>query len=302
MSKIKINRDWELPESLATSEQTFWNRRKFLQALGISSATIGSGLMSKGMHAHTAEKAARGTTGPSKLAVNNHNFVEFSQWNAETTQLAQSLNTESWPITITGLVERTIQMEAGELIRLMQLQERIYRFRCIEGWSMVVPWSGFPLKELVKLVQPTAKARYIRFDSFLEPEIAPGQRQDDWHVWPYTEVLSMDEAVNELSFLATGVYGQDLPKEQGAPLRLVVPWKYAIKSIKSITRIEFMQERPETFWEIARPGECDFYCNVDPADPHSKLSQQQEILINSGDWQATQLYNGYAEQVASLYV
>ena len=308
MKHIKIKKPWDLTESQVTSEQAFWSRRKFLQSLSISG--IGSSALANGMFGEKTFAKMDGNflqgTEPVMTSSNEftgfHNFVEFSQWNAEVLQLAQSLDTSSWPVTISGMIENPMTVEAGELTKMMQLQQRIYRFRCIEGWSMVVPWSGFPLKRLIELAQPNNKARYVRFVSFYKPDIAPGQHQDDWYVWPYTEALSIEEANHDLSFIATGVYGKELPKEQGAPFRLIVPWKYAIKSIKSITSIEFIDKRPETFWEVARPGECDFNCNVDPNDPNSKFDQKREISIDTGDWQPTELYNGYAKQVSSLYI
>lgn len=307
MAYIKNKKSWELPEAEATNEQAFWSRRKFLQTMGIGSvggAAFANGLLTGQVstHIHKASlEESRPIITPQNNVTAHHNFVEFSQWNGEVNQLAQSLDTSSWPIKITGMIARPMTLEAGELINMMKLEQRVYRFRCIEGWAMVVPWSGFPLNRLLEVVQPERSARYVRFDSFYAPTIAPGQQQDDWHVWPYTEALSIEEASHELSFVATGAYGQNLPKEQGAPLRLVVPWKYALKSIKSITRIEFTDKRPRTFWELARSGECDFNCIVDPDDPHSKLSQQREILIDTGDCQSTQFCNGYAQQVSSLY-
>ena len=308
MTHIKIKKPWDLTESQVTSEQAFWSRRKFLQAVGISgvgSTTLANGILDGKTFTKMDGNFLQGTE-PVMTSLNElsgfHNFIEFSHWNAEVLELAQFLDTSSWPVTISGLIENPVTVEAGDLIKMMQLQQRIYRFRCIEGWSMVLPWLGFPLKRLIELAQPKSEARYVRFKSFYKPDIAPGQQHDDWHVWPYTEGLSIEEAKHDLSFIATGVYGKELPKKQGAPLRLVVPWKYGIKSIKSITSIEFVNTRPQTFWEVARPGECDFNCNVDPNNPNSKLDQQKEISIDTGDWKPTELYNGYAKQVSSLYI
>lgn len=305
MANIKIKKPWELAESQATHERAFWSRRKFLQSMGMGGMALGSGMTSGAVlipgRQHPTQGVVSTITPPDSLA-SHHNFVEFSQWSGEIPRLAQSLDTQSWPITIDGLVERPITLEAAELSRLMQREQRTCRFRCIEGWAMVVPWSGFPLNKLIALVQPQSQARYIRFDSFYEPQLAPAQQLNDWHVWPYTEVLSMSEAMHDLTFMATGAYGKDLPKEQGAPLRLVVPWKYAIKSIKSVTRIQFTDQRPKTFWEIAQPGQCNFNCNVGQDYPNSPIAQDREILLGTENWQPTQLYNGYGEEVASLYV
>lgn len=307
MALIRIKKPWEIPESHTTGEHRYLNRRKFLQALGIGS--IGGMSLTRDF----LQAGAFGPFDQSNIEYsqydetlrdqisNFNNFAEFSHWNAEVPDLTRSLDTDSWPITITGLVKKPLTLEASELLRLMDMEERSYRFRCIEGWSMVLPWSGFPLNKLLKLVQPESNARYVRFDSFHNPDVAPSQQVNDWYTWPYTEALTLEEAKNELTFIASGLFGKDLPKAQGAPLRLIVPWKYATKSIKSITRIEFTSKRPGTFWEAANPGVCDFHCNVNPTDTHANVPQAEEILINTGDWQTTLPYNGYAEWVSGLY-
>lgn len=301
MTSIKVARPWDLPESQLTHEPDFWNRRRFLQAAGL--AAVGGGLLARSLLPNRVLAVAHASPGPGidvpRAKAFSH-FVEFSQWSAETPGLAMALDTDSWPVTISGLVEKPRVIEAGELRELMTLEERAYRFRCVEGWAMVVPWIGFPLKRLISLVQPKSSARYVRFSSFHDPRIAPSQRQQDWHRWPYSEAISLAEAVHDLAFLVTGVYGRSLPKAQGAPLRLVLPWKYAMKSIKSITRIEFVQDRPETFWGSACAERYDFDCNVQPVAGSDPL-QADEILIGSGQRRPTLPYNGYGEMVASLY-
>jgi sulfoxide reductase catalytic subunit YedY len=306
MIHIKIPQPWEVPDHAVTGEHEYWSRRRFLQSMGIgavSGALAGGGLFSTKSLAAPYEPGIRAAeplpSGPALKRYNN--YAEFSHWSAEVPRLAQSLDTRAWRISISGLVDRPLNLSADDLIRKMPLEERVYRFRCVEGWAMRVPWWGFPLHRLLALVQPQAAARYVRFTSFFRPEVAPGQRVDDWHVWPYAEALSMEESASPLTFMASGVYGRDLPKEQGAPLRLVVPWKYAVKSIKSVTRIELVNIRPDTFWTAARPGVCDFSCNVHPDYVSSIGPQREEIVIGSGERRPTLPYNGYSEVVAAIY-
>jgi sulfoxide reductase catalytic subunit YedY len=182
----------------------------------------------------------------------------------------------------------------------MQLEERIYRLRCVEAWAMTVPWTGFPMAELVKLAQPTSDARYVRMETFQDKAVAPGQRQF-WYPWPYVEGLTLAEATNELAFLVTGLYGKPLPKQNGAPLRLAVPWKYGFKSIKSIVRFTFTDERPVNFWQELQASEYGFWANVNPEVPHPRWSQATERLVGSDERVPTRLFNGYGEDVAHLY-
>jgi sulfoxide reductase catalytic subunit YedY len=207
---------------------------------------------------------------------------------------------QPWQVRVDGLVESPQTFDLDDLLRSLPLEERIYRFRCVEAWSMVVPWTGFPLHRLLDIVRPTAAARYVRFTSFLDLEQAQNQRHIHWP-WPYREGLTLEEAHNELTLLATGIYGEPLPKQNGAPVRLVVPWKYGYKSIKSITRIELVDEQPSTFWNTLEPDEYDFVSNVDPAVPHPRWSQKREQLIDTGERIDTLPYNGYGEYVAPLY-
>ena len=182
----------------------------------------------------------------------------------------------------------------------MTLEERVYRFRCVEAWAMIVPWTGFPLSKLLELVKPTAEAKFVRFETFYRPTQAPGFA-DTNYPWPYTEGLRLEEAMNPLALLATGIYGKPLPKQHGAPIRLVVPWKYGYKSIKSIVKIDLVAKQPATLWETLLPSEYPFESNVDPAVPHPRWSQATERLIDSGDRVRTQPYNGYGSYVAKLY-
>ena len=233
-------------------------------------------------------------------AASYNNFYEFSTLKGNVYKKASRLRTFPWQVTVGGLVSRPRVFEIDELVRAMPLEERLYRFRCVEAWAMAVPWTGFPLHTLVGMVQPLSAAKYIRFVSFFKPDDAPNQ-SPSYGPWPYTEALTMAEATNELTLLATGIYGHPLPKQHGAPLRLVVPWKYGFKSIKSIVKIEFTAEPPRTFWNSLRPNEYDFLANVDPKVPHPRWSQETERLIDTGERHRTLPYNGYAEWVAGLY-
>jgi sulfoxide reductase catalytic subunit YedY len=188
------------------------------------------------------------------------------------------------------------------LLKKMPVEERLYRHRCVERWAMAVPWTGFPMKAFVDFARPLAKARFVRMVSFLRPHEAPGQAQATWYPWPYFEGLTLAEANNELSFLVTGMYGKDLPKQNGAPLRLAVPWKYGYKSAKAIVRFEFTDKQPGTFWNTVAPTEYDFWSNVNPKVPHPRWSQAQEEMIGTREIRPTLMYNGYGEFVAHLYM
>jgi sulfoxide reductase catalytic subunit YedY len=237
---------------------------------------------------------------PEDDATTYTNFYEFGS-SKNIWRKAKRLKPDPWQVTIDGMVEKTIKIDASDLIaQLGDQEERLYRHRCVEAWAMAVPWTGVPLEKLVKFARPAAGAKYLRFETFLDPDIAPGQRQR-WYPWPYVEGITMAEASNELPLLVTGIYGKALPNQNGAPLRLVLPWKYGFKSIKSISRITFTDERPVSFWEDLQAKEYGFWANVNPAFDHPRWSQKTERLLGSGDRVPTQLYNGYAEQVAELY-
>ena len=215
----------------------------------------------------------------------------------------RSFEPRPWQVTVDGLVQQPRTWDVDALIAGMPLEERLYRHRCVEAWSMAIPWTGFAMKSLIDEARPLSSARYVKMTSFLDPKIAQGQ-WDDELPWPYVEALTMDEAANELTLLVTGVYGHELPKQHGAPLRLIVPWKYGFKGIKSIVRFEFTAEKPATFWNTASPGEYEFDANVDPAVPHPGWSQERERFILSEtetEDRATLPFNGYGEFVAGLY-
>ncbi|WP_417686347.1 protein-methionine-sulfoxide reductase catalytic subunit MsrP [Roseibium sp.] len=303
---------WALPESEATPEDMFWNRRKFMT--GIAGGAIGL----------TAFGGLRGTANASDdpsaglypvprndsfkldrelteeaVASTYNNFYEFGT-HKQIARAAQALPIRPWTVVIDGLVDNPQTLDIDALLAKMPLEERLYRFRCVEAWSMAVPWSGFALSELVKLASPQSDAKYLRFETFNNPDVAPGQKQS-WYPWPYVEGMTLAEATNELAFMVTGVYGKPLAKQFGAPLRLALPWKYGFKSIKSVVRISFTKERPVGLWEAIQAKEYGFWANVNPGVPHPRWSQASERVLGTGEHRDTLMFNGYAEQVAGLY-
>jgi sulfoxide reductase catalytic subunit YedY len=306
---IKNRPGWEMPESRATPESVFLNRRSLLGA-GFGLAA-GSALPSiaaaqaadptldlypaKRNEAYTLDRPVT----EADLAANYNNFYEFGT-SKDVVAAAKRLVTRPWTIAIDGMVEKPFEIGIDELVRKLPLEERLYRFRCVEAWSMAVPWTGIPLKKFVEFAKPLASAKYIRFETFMNPRMAPGQTQR-WYPWPYTEGLTMAEAGNELPMLVTGIYGKPTPNQHGAPIRLITPWKYGFKSVKSITKISFVAERPKTFWEGLQSSEYGFWANVNPEVPHPRWSQASEQVLGSRDRKPTLLFNGYAEQVAGLY-
>ena len=302
-------RGWEIAESAATPENVFMDRRNVLRG----AALIGAGSAFSGLsgHARAAEEAAgifpakrneayaldRPLT-PENVSSKYNNFYEFGL-SKNVVSAAEALKTRPWTVKFEGLVEKPREVGIDDLLKAMPQEERLYRHRCVEAWSMTVPWTGFPLRALVDFAKPLSSAKYIRFETFLDPKMAPGQR--GFFPWPYVESLTMAEATNELSLMVTGAYGKPLAKTFGAPLRLHIPWKYGFKSIKSITKIAFVEKRPETFWEAAGPGEYGFWANVNPQVPHPRWSQANEEILGTGERKPTLLFNGYAEYVADLY-
>jgi sulfoxide reductase catalytic subunit YedY len=319
---IKRKRGFELPEAAATPEHIFKDRRRLLAGLSLSGAILAApavfGLA--GNHYGTRSSAAvrPNTTGASfyparrndafmldrplteeRYATTYNNFYEFGS-HKSIAAAAQVLEVQPWAVRIDGLVEKEITLDVEDLFRRLPHEERLYRHRCVEAWSMAVPWSGFPMKALVDLAKPLAAAKFVRMETFQKPEVAAGQLQS-WYPWPYVEGLTMGEATNELAFLATGLYGKPLAKQNGAPLRLVAPWKYGFKSIKSIVRLTFSATRPVSFWESIQPSEYGFWANVNPEVPHRRWSQASETVLGTNRRVPTQLFNGYGEFVAHLY-
>jgi sulfoxide reductase catalytic subunit YedY len=313
--------DWRIPQQSATPEALFDQRRRFLKAGALWGLGLASGANFACGPARDAVKIGAQENPPVldryparrdsrfKLdrplteeiyAASFNNFYEFSVFKGGIYKKAARLKTSPWQIEVIGLVERPRIFDINELARALPLEERLYRFRCVEAWAMAVPWTGIPMRDFIAMVQPLSSARFVRFVTFLQPAIANNQTPGKGP-WPYSEGLSMAEAMNELTLLATGIYGHPLPKQQGAPLRLVVPWKYGFKSIKSIVKIEFTAEQPATFWNTNRPDEYDFTANVRPDVPHPRWSQASEKMLDTGERRPTLPYNGYGEWVAQLY-
>ena len=304
----RTRRDWELPARAATAEAAFLDRRRFLAA---SALTLGAIAAPRLARAETDPSAGlypakrnpafaldREIT-PEALSGEYNNFYEFGS-HKRIAREAQKLPIRPWTVEFAGMVEQPRTIDIDALLKAMPLEERLYRHRCVEAWAMAVPWTGFPMKALLDYARPLGSAKYVVMQTFENPEIASGQKQF-WYPWPYTEGLAIDEAANELAFLATGVYGKPLPKQFGAPLRLAIPWKYGFKSIKSIVRFEFTDQRPKSFWEEIQAAEYGFWANVNPEVPHPRWSQAEEEVLGEDRTVPTQLYNGYAAQVAHLY-
>ena len=242
---------------------------------------------------------------PEHAATHHNNFYEFINPRGESIydvyKEVGDWDTRDWSFEADGLVGKPGKYDLQDILKKIPLEERTYRFRCVERWSMAVPWTGFPLASLLKLLEPDNKARFVRFVSAANPDQMIGVRKQDWYPWPYYEGLRMDEAMNELAFIATGIYGKPLPRQNGAPMRLVVPWKYGYKNIKAIVRIELTDEQPGTFWNRLAPDEYPFMSNVNPEVPHPRWSQKTERMIPDGEPRATLPFNGYGEFVAGMY-
>ncbi len=231
-----------------------------------------------------------------------NNYIEFSAQSKELPRTrAQSLPLHPWTITVDGEVSRQRTFDLDYLLRQMPFEERVCRFRCVEAWAMVVPWTGFPLAALLRLAEPLGSARYVRFTSVSQPSVMPGMAVSEYFPWPYTEALTLQEALHPLAMVATGAYGTPLPAQNGAPVRLIVPWKYGFKSAKAVVRITLTSERPETFWNSLQPLEYGFFANVNPAQPHPRWPQDMERLLPDFRRQPTLPYNGYGDSVAMMY-
>ncbi len=307
---VKIN------PSEITPEHVYLSRRKFMVGIGAlaaSSLALGAcQVKSFPTAAPTSEEdtalsqidAGTDDLGDSltdfKAITNYNNFYEFSLKKEAVAGLAGGFKTSPWTVEVGGLVDRPGTYDLDDFTGKFTQEERIYRLRCVEGWSMVIPWQGFPLAELLNEVQPTSKAKYVRFETLLDPQQMPGQK-NPWYDWPYVEGLRLDEAMHNLTILSTGLYGESLLPQNGAPIRLVVPWKYGFKSIKSIVRIDLVEEMPVSLWMAAAPNEYGFYANVNPDVPHPRWSQSSERRIGEAGRRKTLAFNGYAEEVAQLY-
>lgn len=288
-----------IPASEITDPQVFADRRTIIK--GILAAAGGSLLPQTPAN---AENAPELSPTPPAVARNYTNYYEFSYRKSEATELAQALPTDPWQVEIGGEVENGGKFHLEDILKQQALIERTYRFRCVEAWSMVIPWLGFPLAALIKRARPLSSAKFVKFTSVYQPEIMPNQANNAILAWPYVEGLRLDEAMHPLTLLAVGMYGETLAKQNGAPLRLVVPWKYGFKSIKAIVKIDLLSHAPITSWHRFAPNDYGFYANVNPNVPHPRWSQHSERLLSSRFFtprRKTELFNGYGEQVADLY-
>ncbi len=294
---IRSRKGWDGREQDVTPEGLVFGRRMAL------AAAAAAGLLPRIAQAQGAPRNPKYDPGRALTAeadsTSYNNFYEFGT-SKSISRAAQRLPVSPWSIKIDGMVAAPRSVDLDDLLKQVSVEERIYRHRCVEGWAMTVPWTGFALKDLVKLAQPTADAKFVRFETLADPKTMPGLRSAQFE-WPYVEGVTLAEATNDLGFLATGLYGKAMPKQDGAPVRLVLPWKYGFKSIKSIVRVTFTDQRPTTFWEGLQPSEYGFWANVNPAVPHPRWSQATERLLTTEERVPTKIYNGYGEYVAGLY-
>jgi sulfoxide reductase catalytic subunit YedY len=299
----------KIPSSEITPEAIYVSRRKFLAGLGIAAAglLVSACTGTVGSTPTTDSTSTTGTTETPADTLTSYdditgycNFYEFTTSKTGVGGLAKDFKTSPWTVTVGGLVSHPQTFDIDDLMQKYPPEERVYRMRCVEAWSMVIPWLGFPLNKLISDAGPLSKAKFVKFVTLYDPEEMPGQKSRILD-WPYTEALRLDEAMNDLTLISTGLYGKQLLPQNGAPLRLVVPWKYGFKSIKSVVSIELVEEMPGTAWMEASPSEYGFYANVNPNVPHPRWSQSSERRIGESGRRATLLFNGYGDEVAYLY-
>jgi len=320
----------KLPKLSPTAESAYLNRREFVKRMGLGAIAV-----TAGVHALCCTAAAAPTDDPrlllpgvaredylalfpakpneafkfgvpltdERVAASYNNFYEFTTDKERVWRLAQQFEPEPWTIEVTGLCHKPATFSIDDIMAIARehQEERTYHFRCVEAWAMDVPWTGFELSKLLARVEPKSDAKFVRFETIKRPEQMPGIESQGWYPWPYFEGLRMDEAMNELTLLATGIYGRPLPRQHGAPFRIIVPWKYGYKNPKSIVKIELVEQQPDTFWEKLQAKEYPFLSNVEPQVPHPRWSQASERVIGTGERRPTQLYNGYGDYVAALY-
>ncbi len=289
-----IRRPSDIPARDITDEGLFWSRRSWLASVGLGALAFAAP-----RHACAAPAGGEETNTWDEVTGYN-NFYEFGTGKEDPKRYAGSLRTRPWTIRVEGEVARPGTYDVERLVRGLAWEERVYRMRCVEAWSMVIPWNGYPLRDVLRRLEPTSRARYVEFTTLYDPEQMPGQRRPVLE-WPYVEGLRLDEAMHPLTLLATGVFGKLMPNENGAPIRLVVPWKYGFKGAKSIVRIRLLEQQPRTAWNVAAPQEYGFYANVNPSVDHPRWSQRTERRIGKLFRQPTLMFNGYADEVASLY-
>jgi sulfoxide reductase catalytic subunit YedY len=300
---ISIPPSWRIPERDATPESVYLNRRQILAAAGLLPATSLLAAEPRGYAApRNPEYTLDRPITDEAAATGYNNFYELHPTDkVKAKTMAGAFVTSPWSIEVTGLVAKPRKYDLDDLLKRMPFEERLYRHRCVERWSMAVPWVGFPMSALIKEVEPKPEARFVRFVTVNRPDQFPGMQMANWYPWPYFEALRMDEAMNPLAMFVTGLYGKALPKQNGAPFRVVIPWKYGYKSPKSIVKIEFTARQPSTFWNNTAPSEYGFFSNVNPKKAHPRWSQEVEQLIPDGERRPTLLYNGYEKYVAGMY-
>jgi sulfoxide reductase catalytic subunit YedY len=298
---IRIPKGWEIPEREATPEHVFLNRRQLLAAAGFAAAAPllrAAGEPPKRNPKFTLDRPIT----EEWAATSYNNFYEFHPESKEAVKdNVGKFKISPWKIEVKGLVNKPQTLDVDDLLKTMPIEERLYRFRCVEAWSMAVPWVGFPMSELIKKLEPKPEAKYIRFVTAHRPAEMPGIGWAPRYPWPYQEGLRMDEAMNPLAMFVTGMYGKPLPKQNGAPFRVITPWKYGYKSPKSIVLMEFVAKQPRTFWNDSASHEYGFYSNVNPQKRHPRWSQRFEKVIPKMEIRETLMYNGYQEWVAGLY-
>jgi len=290
----------KIPTSEITEEKLYWTRRDFLAATGgVAGLALAGGIPGGNLVASLAAGQDDKLT-PYEAVTTYNNFYEFGTGKDDPAKNAHTLKPKPWTVEIAGEIGKPGTYDLDDIVKPYKQEERVYRMRCVEGWSMVIPWLGFPLKDLIARVEPTSKAKFVEFTTLLDPTQMPGQRRRVLE-WPYIEGLRMDEAMHPLTLLVTGLYGKELPNQNGAPIRLVVPWKYGFKGIKSIVRIRFTETMPRNSWNVSIPHEYGFYANVNPEVDHPRWSQARERRIGEFFKRKTLMFNGYADEVGQLY-
>jgi methionine sulfoxide reductase catalytic subunit len=301
-----IKKATDIPSSEITAEYVYRNRREFLKA---ATATLGAAAIGSILPAEASAAASKYDTNEKQTPLANvtsyNNYYEFGTDKGDPGVNAIGFRLRPWTITVSGMVKKPATYALDDLLKGITMEDRIYRMRCVERWSMVIPWHGFPLAALINKLEPLPSAKYIKMQTLLDPARMPEQRRPTLH-WPYTEGLRMDEAMNELTFMATGVYGKEGPPQNGAPIRLVTPWKYGFKGVKAIQKIEFTDKMPVSAWMEAGPTEYGFYANVNPTVDHPRWSQAQETRLTGGVFDQirpikTQMFNGYTQYVEKMY-
>ncbi len=293
---IHRRQGWQLPERLATPEAAVLGRRSLL---GAGVGLVAAGYAGRAGAAPADRYPAGRAVTPEDAATTYNNYYEFGD-DKSIYRAAQRFAVSPWSIEFAGMVAKPRTIDLADLLKQVQLQDRVYRHRCVEAWAMTVPWTGFPMSDLLKVAEPTSSAKYVVFESAANPRTMPGVR-NSLYPWPYIEGCTVQEAQNDLAFMVTGMYGHELPKQDGAPIRMHLPWKYGFKSGKAIVKVTFTDTQPETMWHAIQPSEYGFWANVNPAVSHPRWSQATERLIGTGERVPTVIWNGYGEWVAGMY-